>query len=133
MYSQRTTGARFPRCVKTATLAGLVPQIVRQRLYSLVIEPPPPMSQPQDVILDPVAAYDAWAPCYTRYSQSRLPYLQAVERLILARITGARSLLDVGAGDGSRALRIAKSAGIGETVLLEPSEGMRGHGTVEGE
>jgi 2-polyprenyl-3-methyl-5-hydroxy-6-metoxy-1,4-benzoquinol methylase len=91
------------------------------------------MSQPQDVILDPVAAYDAWAPCYTTYSQSRLPYLQAVERLILARITGARSLLDVGAGDGSRALRIAKSAGIGETVLLEPSEGMRGHGTAEGE
>ncbi len=89
--------------------------------------------QSQDALLDPVAAYDALAPCYRMYSQTRLPYLQAVERLITARITGARSLLDVGAGDGSRAMRIAKSAGIGETVLVEPSEGMRRHGMTAGE
>jgi len=34
-------------------------------------------------------------------------------------------LLDVGAGDGSRALRIAQQAKLGRLVLLEPSAGMR--------
>jgi 2-polyprenyl-3-methyl-5-hydroxy-6-metoxy-1,4-benzoquinol methylase len=35
--------------------------------------------------------------------------------------------LDIGAGDGMRALRIAQAAGLQEIALLEPSAAMRGH------
>lgn len=76
--------------------------------------------------LDPVAAYDRIAPDYARISSERQPYLDAVERLVIARIPrGRRSLLDVGGGNGSRAARIAAAAGLNETVLLEPSARMR--------
>jgi len=40
---------------------------------------------------------------------------------------GSQSLLDIGAGDGSRAERIAGAAGIRELTLLEPSAEMRRH------
>jgi len=45
---------------------------------------------------------------------------------------GAASLLDVGAGDGTRSARIAKAAGIRRLVLLEPSAGMRQQLHVDG-
>lgn len=80
---------------------------------------------PQPTVLDPVAAYNALAPCYRAYSQSRLAYLQSVERLIIKRVIGARSLLDVGSGDGCRASRIAAWARISEIVMVEPSSAMR--------
>lgn len=74
---------------------------------------------------DPVLAYDRLAPNYTELAQRRSPYLAGVEREILARIPkGSRSLLDVGAGDGRRALRIASQADVSRIVLLEPSEKM---------
>jgi SAM-dependent methyltransferase len=74
---------------------------------------------------DPVAAYDRIAPEYSAFSERRKAYLRAVEDLIVSRIRGgAGSLLDVGAGDGSRALRIAAAAGIKRVVLVEPSSGM---------
>jgi SAM-dependent methyltransferase len=76
-------------------------------------------------VLDPIAAYNAFAPGYSGYSQSRLPYLESVEHLITARIAGAHSLLDIGSGDGCRACRIAESAQISEIVLVEPSGAMR--------
>jgi 2-polyprenyl-3-methyl-5-hydroxy-6-metoxy-1,4-benzoquinol methylase len=38
--------------------------------------------------------------------------------------SGSVSLLDIGAGDGSRALRIASQTGISRIVLVEPSETM---------
>jgi 2-polyprenyl-3-methyl-5-hydroxy-6-metoxy-1,4-benzoquinol methylase len=76
--------------------------------------------------LDPVAAYDRIAPSFARLSEERRAYLDAVERLIISAISPhARSLLDVGAGDGVRALRIAQAAGLREVVLLEPSAAMR--------
>jgi 2-polyprenyl-3-methyl-5-hydroxy-6-metoxy-1,4-benzoquinol methylase len=78
---------------------------------------------------DPVAAYDRIAPEYSAFSERRKVYLRAVEDLILSRIRGgAGSLLDVGAGDGSRAMRIAAAAGIKRLVLVEPSLGMRHDG-----
>ena len=40
---------------------------------------------------------------------------------------GSRALLDVGAGDGVRAQRIAKASGITDLVLLDPSAQMRTH------
>jgi 2-polyprenyl-3-methyl-5-hydroxy-6-metoxy-1,4-benzoquinol methylase len=79
-------------------------------------------------MLDPVAAYDRIAPSFARLSEQRRAYLDAVERLIVSGIAPAsRSLLDIGAGDGVRALRIAKGAGLQEIVLLEPSAQMRSH------
>jgi SAM-dependent methyltransferase len=77
-------------------------------------------------MLDPVAAYDRIAPAFGRLSGERRAYLEAVERLIVSGIPpGCRSLLDIGAGDGVRALGIARGAGIERVVLLEPSAAMR--------
>jgi SAM-dependent methyltransferase len=74
---------------------------------------------------DPVAAYNRLAEHYARLADIREAYLRGVEKIILSRIPrGSRSLLDVGAGDGTRALRVAKEAGIGRVVLLEPSAEM---------
>ena len=80
------------------------------------------MSEP----LEAVAAYDRIAPQYRELTRKRRAYLDAVDAAILRRVPpGAAALLDVGAGDGRRALRIAERAGIGRVVLAEPSSGMR--------
>ncbi|HUP03595.1 MAG TPA: methyltransferase domain-containing protein [Bryobacteraceae bacterium] len=77
-------------------------------------------------VLDPVAAYELLAPAFARVSEGRRAYLDAVERLVVETMPApAESLLDIGAGDASRSLRIARAAGIGQTVLLEPSAAMR--------
>ncbi len=78
------------------------------------------------LLLDPVTAYDQLAPEFLRMSAARYRYLACVERLVvreMARRGGA--LLDVGAGDGVRGLRIAAAAGVEKLVLLEPSAEMR--------
>jgi SAM-dependent methyltransferase len=76
---------------------------------------------------DPVAAYDRMAAHYADLSRRREPYLRCVECEIISRIpTGSRSLLDVGAGDGARALRIASRRGVERVVLVEPSRAMAG-------
>ena len=75
--------------------------------------------------LDTIAAYDRIAPAFRELSQVRAAYLNAVDAEILQRIGEAKSLIDVGAGDGRRALQIAQSAGITSVVLVEPSAGMR--------
>jgi 2-polyprenyl-3-methyl-5-hydroxy-6-metoxy-1,4-benzoquinol methylase len=86
-----------------------------------------------DKLRDPVAAYDCISPHFPAIALRRKPYLDAVDTLIVERIpAGSQSLLDVGAGDGSRARKIAALAGIQELVLLEPSRGMsRGIGQAE--
>ena len=76
-------------------------------------------------VLDPVVAYDALASCYKSVLESRRQYLQKVEEIVVAHIGGAESLLDVGAGEGTRTLRIGHAAGITRLVLLEPSAQMR--------
>jgi 2-polyprenyl-3-methyl-5-hydroxy-6-metoxy-1,4-benzoquinol methylase len=66
------------------------------------------------------------ASSFPRLSEERRAYLDAVERLIVSAIPpGSRSLLDIGAGDGVRSLRIACAAGLQQIVLLEPSAEMR--------
>ena len=75
--------------------------------------------------LDAIAAYDRIAPVFRELSQARSAYLDAVDAEILKRVRGAKSLIDVGAGDGLRALKIADQAGIQSVVLVEPSAGMR--------
>lgn len=78
-----------------------------------------------DSPLDPVAAYDRLAPVFTEIAARRRAYLDAVDRLIINQIVpGSRTLLDIGAGDGSRARRIAHAAAIPQITLLEPSVAM---------
>jgi SAM-dependent methyltransferase len=86
-----------------------------------------PKSDSSNESLDPVAAYDRLAPYYSHFSKQRAAYLRSVEERIEARIpAGGESLLDIGAGDGTRALRIAAASGIQCVVLLEPSAKMLG-------
>jgi SAM-dependent methyltransferase len=76
---------------------------------------------------EPVAAYDRIASEFARISEERRAYLDGIERLVIAEVPRtARRLLDVGAGDGTRTLRIVKATGLKDFVLLEPSAGMRG-------
>jgi 2-polyprenyl-3-methyl-5-hydroxy-6-metoxy-1,4-benzoquinol methylase len=71
---------------------------------------------------DPVAAYTFLAPHYADLSSRRERYLRAIEDAVVARVpAGSNSLLDVGAGDGSRALHIARKCRIPNIVLVEPS------------
>src|SRR5579884_1789984 len=80
----------------------------------------------RETLLPPVEAYDRIASIYPRLAERRRLYLAAIEELILSRIpAGSASLLDIGAGDGERACRIAECSGIKQVVLLEPSAGMR--------
>jgi hypothetical protein len=86
-----------------------------------------PKSHSFQKALDPVAAYNQLAPYYSHFSKRRAAYLAGVEELIATRIpAGASSLLDIGAGDGSRAVRIASTSGISRVALLEPSTSMAG-------
>ena len=83
----------------------------------------------ETVIRDPVAAYDLIAASYDQIAARREPYLDGIDRLITQSIpNGSRSLLDIGAGDGRRGLRLVAARGIHTVVLVEPSDGMRaGH------
>jgi len=80
----------------------------------------------ETVIPDPVAAYDLIAASYDLIAERRAAYLDGIDRLITQLIpAGSRSLLDIGAGDGRRGLRLAAARDIHKVVLLEPSTGMR--------
>jgi SAM-dependent methyltransferase len=82
---------------------------------------------PAPVILDPVAAYDQIGPVFARVAEKRRPYLNSIDQLVISRIpAGSRSMLDVGAGDGARACRIAQARNIAQLVLVEPSVAMQG-------
>jgi SAM-dependent methyltransferase len=73
-----------------------------------------------------VLAYDRLAPEFAQVSQRRRAYLDAIDQLVISEIpAGVQAFLDIGAGDGTRALRIAKAIGVEKPVLLEPSEAMR--------
>jgi SAM-dependent methyltransferase len=66
--------------------------------------------------------YDALAPHYREYAQTRSAYLAAVDRFVLENLpAGAASMLDAGAGDGVRGMALARQAGIPRVVLCEPS------------
>jgi SAM-dependent methyltransferase len=76
-------------------------------------------------IIDAVAAYDALAPFYKSISAARSLYLEAVEKIIATHVRGAKSLLDIGAGDASRTCIIAEGAEIPHVIAVEPSAVMR--------
>jgi ubiquinone/menaquinone biosynthesis C-methylase UbiE len=81
--------------------------------------------QPKRAISDPVDAYDSFALHYRAYAAMRSRYLAKVEEIIISRAQGSQALLDVGAGDGTRALRIAEQIGAKNVVLVEPSLAMQ--------
>lgn len=69
--------------------------------------------------------YDTLAPHYREYSANKAAYLAAVDRFVIENIpVGAKSLLDVGAGDGVRGMDIARQLNIGMVVLSDPSSEM---------
>jgi SAM-dependent methyltransferase len=81
-----------------------------------------------ELSMDPIAAYDCIAPVFASVAAQRRAYLDAVDAIVISEIPdGSRSLLDVGAGDGTRSHRIAQAAGVGDLTLLEPSAEMRRH------
>jgi len=91
-------------------------------------------SNSNQYIDDPVAAYTLLAAYYAAISSRREPYLHSIENAVVSRIpAGSKSLLDIGAGDGSRASEIARRCGIANIVLVEPSLEMaaRAAGTVK--
>jgi Methyltransferase domain len=82
--------------------------------------------RPEQNKLDAIAAYDLIAPAFQGISDRRRAYLDAVDASVISKIPKpARSLLDVGAGDGRRGLKIGAVAGIREITLAEPSSRMR--------
>jgi 2-polyprenyl-3-methyl-5-hydroxy-6-metoxy-1,4-benzoquinol methylase len=73
-----------------------------------------------------LAAYEALAPHLREYARRRAAYLDAVDGVIVASITGhPGSLLDVGAGDGERSIRIAQTCGISVIILAEPCHALQ--------
>lgn len=69
--------------------------------------------------------YDALAPYYREYSQKKNKYIKSVDEFILSKIPrNCNTLLDVGAGDGIRGMRIADGKKIKYTVLCDPSAEM---------
>jgi SAM-dependent methyltransferase len=76
--------------------------------------------------LDVVEAYDRIAPELAGMYSGRKAYFEAIDGLVIRNVpAAARSMLDVGCGNGARAEGIAKAAKINELVLMEPSAGMR--------
>jgi 2-polyprenyl-3-methyl-5-hydroxy-6-metoxy-1,4-benzoquinol methylase len=74
----------------------------------------------------PSTPYDALAANYRSVSAARAAYLDAVEKIVIRLIApNADSLLDIGSGDGHRAMRIAMAKNISNVVLVEPSHNMR--------
>lgn len=76
-------------------------------------------------ILSPVDAYNAFAPSYKSYAEARQRYRRTIDDIVVSQARNAKSMLDVGAGDGRRALEIGRLLGIERIVLLEPSPAMR--------
>ena len=66
--------------------------------------------------------YDKLAPHYRKYSLEKARYLDAVDKIIIGQtLNKADSMLDVGSGDGIRAIKLAKEMNINNLVLSEPS------------
>jgi len=83
------------------------------------------MLQSDGKISNDITMYDRLAPQYRKYSEYKIRYLNAIDDLVLKHIpVGAKSILDVGAGDGVRAVKIAKASHISRIVLAEPSPTM---------
>lgn len=69
--------------------------------------------------------YDLLAPHYRNYASEKGNYINAVDKAILRELKPSmKTMLDIGSGDGIRAVNLAKQAGIEKLILSEPSEKM---------
>lgn len=69
--------------------------------------------------------YDALAPHYREYADKKSAYLAAVDRLLLEHAPSRpASMLDVGSGDGVRAMTLARQLGVATIVLSDSSTEM---------
>jgi SAM-dependent methyltransferase len=70
--------------------------------------------------------YDALASGYPDISQARLPYLDAIDDLVIAkaRVITPNSYMDIGCGDGRRTLKIAAALGIEDPLGVDESREM---------
>ncbi len=86
----------------------------------------PGKSSESDPSTDPsIDPYDLLADEYRSFCRRRAAYFAAVDTYISERISpDATSLLDVGAGDGHRAVELAAKLGLSHVVLCEPSVAM---------
>ena len=67
-------------------------------------------------------AYDELAPFYVEHARTRAVYCNAVDRYVLEWAPEARrAMLDVGSGDGGRAVRLAESLSATRLTLSDPS------------
>ena len=69
-------------------------------------------------------AYDAIATLYSEYSAKYSDYLNAVDTLVIDRLTPDIRLLDIGSGDGRRLHKIASHRGLTDVIAVEPSKEM---------
>lgn len=66
--------------------------------------------------------YDALAPHYREYAEKKSAYLSAVDRFIVDHTPfRPSSMLDVGSGDGVRAMALAQQLGVSSIVLSDYS------------
>ena len=68
--------------------------------------------------------YDQFSRQYRDYSKRRECYLRKIDQLLVNTGGNASSLIDIGCGYGSRALRLAESLGIKKIPLVDNSPGM---------
>jgi 2-polyprenyl-3-methyl-5-hydroxy-6-metoxy-1,4-benzoquinol methylase len=69
--------------------------------------------------------YDALAPHYREYAEKKSAYLSAVDQFIVNHARSRpSSMLDVGSGDGVRAMSLARQFGISSVVLSDYSAEM---------
>jgi SAM-dependent methyltransferase len=69
--------------------------------------------------------YDALAPHYRDYAEQKAAYLSSVDRFILDHApAGASSMLDIGSGDGVRAMALARQLKVSTIVLSDYSKEM---------
>lgn len=71
-----------------------------------------------------LAAYDAIAPLYEEYSEKYRAYLNAIDQMVIDRLTPGMRLLDIGSGDGRRLKKITAHHQLKEVVAVEPSPQM---------
>lgn len=68
-----------------------------------------------------IKAYDAIAPLYAEYSDKYRAYLDAVDDMVIKRLSSGMRMLDIGSGDGRRLHKIALAHGLTDVVAVEPS------------
>jgi len=65
--------------------------------------------------------YNKLAQYYRKCSVEKRNYISSIDSIILERIVGKHSLLDLGTGDGIRAVELSKKTGIRDLTLVDNS------------